>query len=184
MPELAQRPPIQELENSTLKELVSKETRNKIFNFARQQGASPADADDIAQDIIVKAHQEIIEGNFRGEAKLLTWLYAICKHKIMDDFRRKKTRQGAGFTNIDEISDLSLNPLENLQRGNEEQKIISLEQAIETLDEKHKSVIELRLQQKSYKEISEILNIPKSTVMSRLHHAKNKLKTILPEDML
>lgn len=63
----------------------------KLRQYIRYKINSPDDAEEILQDTLY-AFLEAIR-DFAGEARLQTFLYSICHHKVVDFYRRKKLRQ-------------------------------------------------------------------------------------------
>jgi RNA polymerase sigma factor (sigma-70 family) len=62
-------------------------------------------ASDLAQDIFLKAFQQI--ASFRGDSKFTTWLYSIARYRCLDELRQRKTRPREVLgTALDEIEDL------------------------------------------------------------------------------
>jgi RNA polymerase sigma-70 factor (ECF subfamily) len=189
MLELAPRPSIQELENPILAELNSEQTRVYLINCAKKVGLSEADAEDIAQEALIKANIGLKE--YRGEANIKTWLYRIVLNCITD-FSRKRNRRPTiaelsahSDTNlIDNLTDPNLNVED--QKIEEEDKELKLNlqaQAIlENLPPHQRDVMKLLLAGSTYKEIAEILGIPKKTVGTRIFHAKKLLAKILAKN--
>lgn len=71
------------------------------------------------------------------------------------------------------------NPSENVSRQQVYSQIMS---AVDTLPDDQKQVLILReLEEMPYKEISEILDIPEGTVMSRLYYARRRLQELLAD---
>lgn len=142
------------------------------------------DARDITQEAFVKAYKNL--DSFRLESSFYTWLYRIAMNLAID-LTRKKKRQGT--TSFDEavasknldggISELHHgdSPSKKLERK-ETYKLIM--DALEKLPADQKQVILLReLEGLSYKEISDVMDIPEGTVMSRLFYARKKLQKLL-----
>jgi RNA polymerase sigma factor (sigma-70 family) len=59
-----------------------------VFNVCYQMCYSREEAEDIIQDVFIKAFQSI--ANFRGDAKLSTWLYRITVNTCLKNQNRKK----------------------------------------------------------------------------------------------
>jgi len=144
------------------------------------------DARDITQEAFVKAYKNL--KSFRLESSFYTWLYRIAMNLAID-FTRKKKRQGT--TSFDEavasrdgdggISELHHedSPVKKLERKEVFKQIMD---ALEKLPADQKQVILLReLEGLSYKEISDVMDIPEGTVMSRLFYARKKLQKLLAQ---
>src|SRR5689334_3823793 len=61
-----------------------------VFRTLRRLGVADADVDDLCQDVFVVVHRKHAE--FKGQASLRTWLYAICIHTASNHRRRFRAR--------------------------------------------------------------------------------------------
>jgi RNA polymerase sigma-70 factor (ECF subfamily) len=145
------------------------------------------DAMDIAQDAFVKVHRYI--GNFQGTSSFYTWLYRIVVNLCIDHLRRSGKRikmdfdEKAGYQ-YDAVTDnamigtrLDTNPAKVLGRKELAERI---QAAVDELPPYHRAVIIMReIEGLSYSEMAKTLKVSKGTIMSRLHHARQKLKRSL-----
>ena len=71
------------------------EHQHRVFGVALRMLGSRAEAEDVAQEAFLRAYKSVAE--FRGDAKLSTWLYAItsrlCLNRL-DSAERRRTRHG------------------------------------------------------------------------------------------
>jgi RNA polymerase sigma-70 factor (ECF subfamily) len=79
----------------------------KLLSFVRLKVTDPHEAEDIVQDTLF-AFLEAIR-DFHGNCRISTYLYAICRHKVIDYYRKKKIKQVI-FSHAPEIEDI-LSPL-------------------------------------------------------------------------
>ena len=157
-----------------------------VFNFAFRLTQNYDDANDVAQDAFIRAYNAI--QNFRGDAAFSTWLFRITTNVFLDERKRKKAHPQQSLdeytTNEDQregmqIEDPGPTP-EDVVTANERQRI--LVKAIQALPEYQRTMVVLyHLQQKSYEEIAEIMNLPLGTVKSRLNRARLALKEKLQD---
>jgi len=142
---------------------------------------SRAEAEEIAQETFLRAHRAL--GEFRGEARLWTWLYAIASRLCLNRLasgERRLTRQGEDA--LLRVSDAAPRPDAALERRELES---ALGRAIAELPEDRRIVVVLRdIEGLSYEEIAQVLELELGTVRSRLHRAradlKEKLERFLP----
>ena len=146
------------------------------YNLARWLTRNEHDAEDVAQDAVLRAFK-FFDG-FRGgnsRAWLLsivrnttyTWLQKNRKHEITTVFSEEKH----------DVEDLASNPEVLLLKTADHQEII---RAVEQLPVEFREVIILReLEGISYKEIAEMSDVPLGTVMSRLARARKQLQRSL-----
>lgn len=144
-----------------------------IFNTCYSFLKNRDDADDIAQDVFVEAFQSIHK--FRSEANIRTWLYRIAINKSLNFMKRQKRHS---FT--DDFTKIKSDSLEEeaASRDTEdaERKKV-LEQAIQSLSKNQRIAFTLhKIDEKSYKEISEIMDVSVSSVESLMHRAKTNLQ--------
>lgn len=147
--------------------------QHRVFGIALRMLGNRAEAEEAAQEVFLRVHRAI--GEFRGEAKLSTWLYAITSRVCL-------TRLGAGERRVAREGEETLvrlanghaNPVAEAERGELE---AALHRAIAELPEERRLVVVLRdLEGLAYEEIAEALAVPVGTVRSRLHRARMDLK--------
>jgi len=139
------------------------------------------DALELAQETFVRAFENL--KNFESRSSFSTWLYRIAANLAIDFWRRE------GRYNVLRGEDAE-NELRRLPSGRGDSFKIAtntelgerLSNALEQLTAEHRAVILLReVEGLSYDEISDVLQCPRGTVMSRLHYARNRLRGILKD---
>jgi RNA polymerase sigma-70 factor (ECF subfamily) len=131
-------------------------------------------AEEIGQQTFIRFFNAM--GSFKKEAKLSTYLTRIAINLSLNHLKRKQNFASRS---------LELSKAEKVQStsdSSDNKEIINL--ALQMLDEKHRSVITLRMiQGYSTDEAAIMLEIPKGTVLSRLKRGLAKLKKHLTEDL-
>ena len=159
-------------EASAFEELVTT-YQHRVFSVAVRMLGNAAEAEEVAQEAFLRAHRAI--GEFRGDAKLSTWLYAITSRLCLNRLaggERRQARQGE--ETLLRLADDSHRPDAALERSELE---AALHRAIVELPEDRRIVVVLRdLEGLSYEEIAEALDLELGTVRSRLHRARADLK--------
>jgi RNA polymerase sigma-70 factor (ECF subfamily) len=144
-------------------------------------------AEDLAQETFVKVLNAL--DSYRPEFKFSSWIFKIANNAAIDHLRRRQPEtlslDGApDATTGDRLEATSLklpdrgeSPLQEL----EARELGSLiEQAIGRLRPEYRACIVLRhLEDRSYEEIAEILDLPLGTVKTYLHRARAELKAML-----
>jgi RNA polymerase sigma-70 factor, ECF subfamily len=160
--------------------------QRKVFTVALGMVKNPDDAMDIAQDAFVKVYRYL--GNFQGTSSFYTWLYRIVVNLCIDHIRKsgktghdefdEKTHGKSSSQQRSVLStDLGINPSATLGR---KELALVMQMAIQELPPYHRAVILMReVEGMSYSDMAEALKISKGTVMSRLHHARQKLQRSL-----
>jgi len=161
-------------EGGVLSEETAIRVRNASFRLAAGLLRNREDALDIAQETLLRFLVKI--DHFDHSRPLIPWILRITYNLCMDHLRKKKIRNGylrSGTSNRSQEVDGS--PI--LDREYEENELKELLwQAVNRLDELYREVVILRdYNDLSYSEIAEILKIPRGTVMSRLHKARQRL---------
>jgi RNA polymerase sigma-70 factor (ECF subfamily) len=139
------------------------------------------DAIEIAQEAFVRAHQNLRK--FEERSSFSTWLYRIAANLAID-FRRREGRQVVlrgeeGENELGRIPSKTGDSFAEASRGELRRR---LSKALDELTPEHRAVILLReVEGLSYDEISEVLDCPRGTVMSRLHYARHHLRGILKD---
>jgi RNA polymerase sigma-70 factor (ECF subfamily) len=150
--------------------------QHRVFGVAVRMLASAAEAEEIAQEVFLRVHRSI--GEFRGEARLSTWLYAIasrlCLNRLATADRR---RPREGDETLLRLPSSTPDASAVLERGELE---AALHEAIAGLPEDRRIVVVLRdLEGLPYDDIAAVLDLELGTVRSRLHRARLELKAKL-----
>ena len=156
-----------------------------IFNVACKMFSNSEDASDIAQEALIKAYKNIDKFDFNSSFS--TWLYRITVNACIDEMRRRKGRESISIDAEDEESGLAVQ-IEDTSLGAEErviqnETVSEVRAAIDKLSEEHKAVIILRdLQDMTYEQVAQTLDLSIGTVKSRLARARKSLKDIILKD--
>ncbi len=143
--------------------------------LARYLTRNDADADDVVQEAFLRALKYF--GGFRGEAdQSCAWLLAIVRNTTHTWQRRHRTAASAAefdeTVHSEAIADE--HPGSALSRSDSRETLAA---ALERLPPEFREVIVLReVEGLSYKEISEVVDVPVGTVMSRLSRARKRLQ--------
>jgi RNA polymerase sigma-70 factor (ECF subfamily) len=156
--------------------------RQRVYRLAYNVLRNQEDAWDVAQEAFIKAYRAM--PSFRGQSQFYTWLFRIVMNVAQDKLRQRGAAGRAfGTERVTEeewertMPDPGEDPDAAAARAEQRARIT---RALETLPEHHRAIIMLSdLEGLSYREIADALNIPMGTVMSRLHHARKRLKAAL-----
>ena len=156
----------------------------RVYNLCLRMCANADDALDLSQEAFLKAWRAL--GQYQFEASFSTWLFRLTSNVCLDFLRRKKRRQELSLTESYEDSDAGEElSLPDPQPLPEEQAITGetrreLAQAMARLAPDHREILQLRVvEDLSYEQIAEILDIRVGTVKSRLARARLSLRKIL-----
>ncbi|MEL7089948.1 MAG: sigma-70 family RNA polymerase sigma factor [Planctomycetota bacterium] len=195
-------------DRSALGELLRAHER-RIYHVCLRMVSHPDDAAELTQDVMVKVVQKI--DDFRGDAKLSTWMTRIAMNLSISHLRKRRLRQtaslntpapgicptvgrtsrkagsisGGGGGGGERLADTrEPGPAACVEQG---EMLDQLQHAIAELDDDQRAVLVLRdIEQLDYQQIGETLDLPVGTVKSRLFRARLALRqkmnpTPLPE---
>ena len=158
--------------------------RDSIFFMVLKMVHNRDDAEDLTIEAFGKAFNNI--NNYSADFAFSTWLFKIATNNSIDFIRKKRlvttpidrtTTTEDGETTPIAVRDHSPDPEEAVIKEQRAQKIRG---AIEQLSPKYRSLIELRyLDELSYEEIAEKLDLPLGTVKAQLFRAKDMLYNML-----
>lgn len=125
------------------------------------------DAADVTQQVFLQVFRKIDQ--FQGDSKFETWLYRLSVNESLQYLRRGRRW---------EFQTLAYEPMDHHQSAtdrNDQQEL--LEQALSKIEPELRSIFVLKeVEELSYREIAEILDIPEGTVGSRLNRARRELQ--------
>ena len=152
----------------------------QVFNLCAYLLNNKFDAEDVTQEVFISIFQSLPQ--FKGDAKLSTWIYRITINKSLDFIKAKKTKKRFAFiTNLffedsNEVKHDKANfnhPGVELENKEAVEKIFH---EINQLPTNQKTVIILsRIEQKSQAEVAEIMNLSIKAVESLYQRAKQNL---------
>lgn len=156
-----------------------------VYNLCLRMTGNAEDAADMTQEAFLKIWRGIEQYKF--ESSFSTWIYRLTSNVCIDFLRGKKRRQTVSIT-VEEDQDGSVEldvpdtaPLPEEQVLHRETQD-EISKAMDLLDEEFRLILTLRIiEDLSYEEIAQVMDIKVGTVKSRLARARGKLKNILTE---
>jgi RNA polymerase sigma-70 factor (ECF subfamily) len=158
-------------------EILVRRHQNTTFNLIYRFLGDYDEATDTAQEVFLSAYKSIQQ--FRGEANFSTWLYRIAFNHASTRRKSLNSKRQRQITLEDDVVlvDRGANPETSAERKEIQQCV---QQALNSLDGDDAQIIVLRdLQDVSYEDIAETLDVPVGTVKSRLHRARQALRISL-----
>lgn len=168
-------------------ESIYNEYKNLVFNMCLHYVLNPEDAADITQEVFVKVHQRYAQYD-ASSASLKTWICRIAINHSLDFLKAKKTKKRFGFisalfhpeTNEPIGSALQINHPGIVTEDKEGLKNLLL--IIYALPENQKTAIILsKIEDRSQKEVAEIMNTSLKAVESLIQRAKQTIQKKLTE---
>lgn len=161
----------------------------QLFGTALRMTRNRADAEDLVQETMLKAFRSY--ASFESGTNLRAWLFRILTNTFINSYRAKQSRPLE--SELGELDDLYLYKrlpelATHTQMQSAEDEIFDLftddevKQALEDLPEAYLLPVLLAdVQDFSYQEIADMLDVPIGTVMSRLHRGRKALQKALVE---
>jgi len=176
-------------------ELLFKKFKPLVFNFFNKALFSDGEtAKDLMIEVFMKVHINI-DSYSAEKAALSTWIHRISKNVLIDHLRSRANKDTLSIDSLFDNSTKNNDSDENVPKfqiadnnaNDSSDLMIRKERVLELLNalnklkrEDHKKVLTLYyLEEKSYKEISDEMNISNSSVKVLLHRAKISLRNIL-----
>jgi RNA polymerase sigma-70 factor (ECF subfamily) len=145
-----------------------------------------AEAEDVAQDVFVKAFLAI--ESFRGDSMIGTWLYRIGINLCQNRFKYLSRRQHGTKSALEDVPERAFSRQENQRTVGEQpprpdhalearRAEARIQRALAAVDPLFRELLILRdIQGLPYNEIMKITGLPEGTVKSRLHRARTALR--------
>lgn len=132
------------------------------------------EAEDVAQEVFIRLHRHLHD--FRGEARLGTWLTRVAINLCLDRLRQRKRRQWR-WLSLSSEEGRDLEPaLDGEAMLDERERKALVRRAVQALKPEWRAVVLLRwLEGLSTEETAEVLRVPYGTVLSRLSRAMKAL---------
>jgi RNA polymerase sigma-70 factor (ECF subfamily) len=147
--------------------------QQKTYWHIRRMVINHDDADDVLQNTMIKVWENLHQ--FKGEAKLYTWIYRIATNEALNHLNKQKQHQ-----NIEDTSPELMNHLTTTEYFNGNSAELKLQQAILTLPEKQRVVFNLKyFDNMKYDEMSEVLDTSVGALKASYHHAVKKIEEYL-----
>ena len=150
----------------------------KIFALCYGMLSREDEAKDAAQETFIAAYRNL--KNFRGDAKVSSWLHRIAVNQCLTTKRRTKTRSESFLDDEENAEDkvfiapLNLSPSKTTEQS---ERLQVVRQAVFSLPLDLRQVIVMKeFEDMTFQQISEMLDLPLSTVKSRLYTALKQLR--------
>jgi RNA polymerase sigma-70 factor (ECF subfamily) len=161
--------------------------KDKIYHLAYRMLNNKHEAEDAVQETFMRVYTNL--NRYDEQQKFSTWIFRIATNHCIDRLRKRKH---SAYSLDAEMPDGEGNDYYSMLAGNEdtpEKQIIlsetqlQIRKAIDALPEKYKTVVILRyLQDMSLQEISDVLDMPVTTVKTRVHRGREYLRNRLEQE--
>jgi RNA polymerase sigma-70 factor (ECF subfamily) len=146
----------------------------RVYRFALRILRDSALAEDVVSEAFIDAWQHA--GRFEGRSSVSTWLLGIARHKALTVCQRRSGESLDYETALNAV-DPADNP--EIELGRKDTASV-IRRCLSALSPEHAEIIDLvYYQEKSIKEVGEILGIPDNTVKTRMFYARKRLATLI-----
>jgi len=161
-------------------DIVSEYSR-RIFNLAYRFTSSMEAAEDLTQDVFIRIYRTLDQFDPK-QGNLSNWLMRLARNLIIDDYRhRQRNPQNSMADAVDDHSYHLRAAGTSAHRELERKELANqVQQGIDKLPEDLKTCVILRdIEELTYQEIVDVLEIPEGTVKSRINRGRIELAKIL-----
>ena len=160
-------------------ELVNR-YKDRLLNFVFQFLGDIEQAEDVVQDTMLRLYKK--KHYYKEIAKFSTWLYTIARNLANTELRKKKRIKTTYLSQLSKERQFEIPAIQDDVDQSIQNEFINdrIQSAISNLPEHFKVVIILRdIQELSYEEISNIVEVPLGTIKSRINRARIQLQAEL-----
>lgn len=145
---------------------------------------SEMESEEILQDIFIKVWKNL--NDFDADMKFSTWLYRIAHNETISAWRKSKSRGDTERATLDpELFDQIADEFDFVNDLQSQFDSAQVHQILDQLPEKYRTALVLKfIEDKSYDEISDILQKPPGTVATLINRAKAQFRTIYEKQAL
>lgn len=149
--------------------------KDKFYRFALRLTGNQYDAEDIVQELAIRIWKKGEE--FEQYENQAAWCMSVVRNLSIDKLRSNKVRQHVSIEDAYSVSSKSISP----ETSTELQDTMNqVHQLINSMPEKYKTVIQLReIEEMTYKEIADIMNIEISKVKVNIFRARKLLQNLI-----
>jgi RNA polymerase sigma-70 factor (ECF subfamily) len=165
-------------------EMLVQRYRKRIFALALHITGSANEADDITQDVFLKAYRALPE--FEGRSQFFTWVYRMTVNRSLNA-RRDRARRGEDTLDDPRIElAIAVDARSNPSRAAElRQTYVRLLRALDSLPaDMRTTVILVSLQGMSHGEVAVVQNVSEGTIAWRMHEARRRLNEAMAPEKL
>lgn len=147
-----------------------------LFRFLSRMLRNEALAEELVNETFLEIWRAA--ANFEGRSQPSSWMFGIARNKALS-VMRKRSEYTLDDEMAEKISDDADTPEQAAMKGSKAERI---RQCLEKLKPNHREIVELvYYQEKTIKEVSDIIGIPENTVKTRMFHARKQLTTVMQQ---
>lgn len=161
-------------------EQLVKQYEKMVYNLCLKMTGDREEAFDLSQETFIKAWHAI--SLFQFESKFTTWICRIASNTCIDFLRKQKKHKNLSLTSLDDedntyekdIADSEFDPALMAEKTADQEAV---QMAFRNLPDQDRLILSLRaVEDMSYQEIGEALDLKPGTVKSRIARAREKIR--------
>lgn len=169
------------LKNTDYFECLMERYEAKLFRYVRRiTNLDKETIEDLLQEVFLKIYKNL--NDYDSDFSFGSWVYRIAHNEAINFYRKQNVRpETVQLDNDEGVNFLEILPSEINLRDDYIQKELALKvrKLISQLPEKYRAVLVLKfLEEKSYEEISDILQLPAGTIATQINRAKAQFKKL------
>jgi len=162
-------------EDSELYREIVKRYQQKLYRYLRYLTNRPSETEDLLQDVFIKTYRNLF--NFDGKRKFSSWIYRIAHNEGVNFVKKTARKKQVSLEKIDFSPESEGDSIEDAFAKKEIRE--KVKQCLDELETKYREPLILYyFEDKSYREISDILRIPVKTVGTFIFRGKRILRAI------
>lgn len=146
-----------------------------LLRYIRRLSSLPReDAEDILQETFIKTYRNL--NNLDPSAKFSSWIYRIAHNQTVDTLRKRKIDAASFSIEANDAAQFLQSAADIEVEAERKEMLERIETIVRELPETYRDALILRfLEEKSYEEIMDILELPKGSVATLIHRGKKLL---------
>lgn len=151
---------------------------NRLFFYIRRMSYfTQEDIEDILQEVFIKIYKYL--NDYDSEMTFSTWVYQITRNATIDEIRKKKARPTTIWMEDEDLVKVMKSGLNLEKQYFNKESIEKVKEIITNMPDKYREVLILRfIEEKTYEEIMDIVQLPKGTIASLVNRGR---KIVLEE---
>jgi len=151
-----------------------------LLNYIHQRVRDAHRAEDLTQEVFLRAFQAAARGEYRGRADASAWLFAIARNCATDYLRTLQQSPSALQADMDDHPDNARDVQGRVPGGVQRQPRFRVDQVLAQLPPPQREVVALKVfADLSFREIAEVMDCPVSTAKARMGYALRRLAGLL-----
>lgn len=148
---------------------------DRVYRLCYHVLGSPPDAEDAAQEVFLRIFQKA--GTFAGRSQVSTWIHRLTVNYCLNQLKSRKRRATTSLDALPQVEPhTKVDGSIPMERG---ETVHQVREVLARMPEDARAIFLLReVEDLSYREIAEVLDLPQGTVMSRLARARDKFRQI------